>query len=76
MTTKFSQLGMALDKKSYQWLVEEDEEVAIAVAAEVTGGGDPDAIGRYVAQQIGETRPGYVNRIKSAARYIKSEQAR
>lgn len=72
MAKTFEKLGNVLDKQNFEWLQIDSEEVASAVAAEVTGGGDPDAIGRYVAQQIGETRPGYVNRIKSAARYIKS----
>ena len=72
MAKVFERLGNVLDKQNFEWLQMDNEEVASAVAAEVTAGGDPDAIGRYVASVVGETRPGYVNRIKSAARWLKS----
>jgi hypothetical protein len=70
--SKFVKLGAALDKQNFEWLQSDNEDVAAAVAAEIAAGGEPDAIGRYVASQIGETRAGYVNRIKSAARWLKS----
>lgn len=76
MAKTFEKLGNILDRQNYEWLLRDSEDLATGLAIEIANGGEPDAIARYIAGQIGETRAGYVNRIKSAARYIKSEQAR
>jgi len=67
---KFPKLGSALGRSDYQWMLNDDEEVALALAEEIAAGGDPDEIARYVANQIGDTREGRVNRIRSAAHYL------
>jgi len=67
---KFPKLGLVLGKENYEWLLNHNEDVAAAVADEIAGGGDPDAIARYVVQELGETREGYLNRIRSAAKYL------
>jgi hypothetical protein len=66
----YPKLRSALGKSNYEWLLEDNEEVAFALAEEVAAGGDPEAIARCVSQELGETREGRVNRIRSAAKYL------
>lgn len=75
MSRTFDKLGAALDRENYEWLLGDNPAIADAVAVEVANGGEPEAIARYVTQQIGETRQGYINRIKSAARHLESVKA-
>jgi hypothetical protein len=67
---KFPKLRSELGRKDYEWLVEEDERIAFALKEEVDAGGEPDEIYRAVTDQLGETRPGRINRIRSAAYYL------
>ena len=67
---KFPKLGSALGRTDYNWLLNDDEGVALAIEEEVNAGGDPDEIARFVADRLGETRQGRINRIRSAAYYL------
>jgi|KBSMisStandDraft_5_1062788.scaffolds.fasta_scaffold1844458_2 hypothetical protein len=67
---KFPKMGAALGKKDFNWLLEDDEDVAHALEEEMAAGADAEDIARYCKDQLGETRPGGVNRIRSAARYL------
>ena len=75
MTKKYPKVGAILDRNDYTWLLEENEDLAHAIEAEVQNGADPDAIGRYVAQCIGDHRVGTIRRCIGAARHISSTQA-
>lgn len=75
MSKTFDRLGKILDKQNYEWLVEDNEEIANAIAAEVLDGADPEAIGRFVARTNGESRSAYTARVVSAARYLESVKA-
>lgn len=70
MTVKLNKLGAALDKQSYEWLLEANEDIAAAVAAEVDAGVSPDAIRRYILAHVGPDRSGLAARCQSAARYL------
>jgi len=67
---KFQKLARAIGKKDFEWLLEDDEGVALAIEAEVGEGGDPDEIARFVADLLGETRNGRIKRIRNAAYYL------
>lgn len=75
MTTKFSRLGSALDKQSYQWLLDADMEIAAAVEAEVATGASPDDIRRFILAHVGPDRSGLAQRCQSAARYLHAQKA-
>lgn len=75
MTAKFSRLGAALDKQSYEWLLEADEDIASAVQAEVTAGASPDEIRRFILGHVGTDRSGLAARAMSAARYLESAKS-
>jgi len=67
---KFTKLRSALGKANYDWLLQDNEDVATALAEEIAAGADPDELARCVANELGDTREGRVNRIRSAARYL------
>lgn len=71
-----TKLGGALDKQSWQWLQDADQDIADAVRAEVVAGASPDAIKRFILAHVGSDRSGLAARACSAARYLESEQAR
>jgi len=70
MAAKFQKLRSALGKSNFRWLLSVDEEVALALEEEIAAGGDPEEVARCVANEIGETRKGEINRIASAAKYL------
>lgn len=76
MTRTFPKVGALLDREDYEWLLGENEELVTVIEQEVIGGAEPEAIGRYVANRIGEHRVGRINRCIGAARHIASVQAR
>lgn len=76
MNRAFEQLGAALDRQSYEWLLEADEDIANAVAAEVKAGASPEEIRRFILSHVGPDRNGLAARCQSAARFIQGVQAR
>lgn len=72
--SKFARIGNVLGKADYDWLVEENADLADAIEEEVLKGASPDDIGRYVRQCIGEHRVGTIRRCVGAARYVKQLQ--
>lgn len=64
----FDRLGAVLDKADYEWLLADNEDLAMEVESQVIGGVEPDAIGRFVARRIGDHRVGTINRCIGAAR--------
>lgn len=76
MAKTFPKLGAILDRRDYEYLVGEDEELVAVLEAEVLAGGEPEAIGRYVANRIGDHRVGTIKRCIGAARHLANEQAR
>lgn len=72
----FTALGNALGKADYEWILAENEGVAVALQTEVDAGHEPEAIGRFVAKQIGEHRVGTIARCVSAAKYLHSQRQR
>lgn len=68
--SKFAKIGTVLGKADYDWLVDENEALANAIEEEVRAGAEPEAIGRYVRQCIGEHRVGTIARCIGAARYL------
>jgi hypothetical protein len=56
--------------------LDDDEAVAFALEEEIANGGDAEEIARAVLDEIGDTRDGKVNRIKSAARYLQGLKAK
>lgn len=70
MSKTFAKLGSALDRQSWQWLQDADEDIANAVAAEVEAGATPDAIKRFILSHVGADRSGLAARACSAARYL------
>jgi hypothetical protein len=67
-------LGAALDKENFEWLQNQNEDIANAVAEEVRSGVAPNAIGRYMLKAIGEDRRAFISRVVSAARHIASQK--
>lgn len=67
MSKTMPKLGSALDKQSWQWLQDADEDIAQAVAAEVQSGASPEAIRRFVLTHAGADRTGLAARCMSAA---------
>lgn len=77
MTTKtLDRLGAVLDKADYEWLMSDNEDLALEVEQQVIAGVEPEVIGRYVAKRIGDHRVGTINRCIGAARYLQSQQAK
>lgn len=78
MSKTFPKLGAVLDKQDYQYVLNESngEELIATLEAEVLGGAEPEAIGRYIAQRIGDHRVGTIKRCIGAARHIASLQER
>jgi hypothetical protein len=74
MAVKFPKLRYEVGRLDYEWLLEENERMAKALAEEVSDGGDPEEIYKEMKDQFGETRPGRVNRIRSAAYYLQGLQ--
>lgn len=68
----FEKLGAALDRQSYEWLLEADEDIANAIAAEVKSGASPDEIRRFILSHAGSDRHGLASRAMSAARYLQA----
>jgi hypothetical protein len=75
MSKTFEVLGKALDRQSYEWLLEADQDIANAVAAEVKSGASPDEIRRFILVHVGPDRSGLAARCQSAARYLESTKA-
>lgn len=69
--SKFDRLGKALDRQAYLWLLDNHEEIAIALESEINAGADdPAAIGRYVLSHAGVNRVGIADRCEAAARHL------
>ena len=75
MTRTFARLGSVLDHSSYEWLLDEAPDVAVAIESEVLAGATPEDIRRFLMDQIGENRVAFINRVVSAARWLKGGQA-
>lgn len=75
MSKTFSKLGSALDKQSWQWLQDTDEDIANAVEAEVIAGASPDEIRRFILSHVGGDRSGLAARAMSAARHLEASKA-
>lgn len=75
MTKTMTKLGSALDKQSYYWLLEADEDIAAAIEAEVQAGASPDEIRRFILSHAGSDRHGLAARAQSAARYLQGTKA-
>lgn len=77
MTTKtLDRLGAVLDKADYEWLLADNEDLALEVEQQVIAGLEPEVIGRYIAKRIGDHRVGTINRSIGAARHLQSVQQR
>lgn len=72
MSKTFPRLGAILDHQDYEYLLGENEELVAILEAEVVAGAEPEAIGRYVANRIGDHRVGTINRCIGAARYVQT----
>lgn len=70
MASKFTKLGAALDRQSWQWLQDADSDIAAALEAEVAQGATPDDIRRFILAHVGPDRSGLAARAMSAARYL------
>lgn len=75
MARQLELLGKVLDKQSYEWLLDTDQDVAAALAAEVKQGATPDDIRRFVLAHIGPDRHGLAQRCQSAARHLAASNA-
>lgn len=73
--SKFTKLGKALDRQSWQWLQDTDTDIADAVEAEVQAGASPDDIRRFILAHVGGDRSGLAARCMSAARWLESKGA-
>lgn len=76
MTKTFPKLGAVLDRQDYEYLLADDEELVVMLEQEVIGGAEPEVIGRYVANRIGDHRVGTIRRCIGAARYLQSQQVK
>lgn len=76
MTRTYTKLGATLDEDSYDWLLREHPEIAVAVESEVLAGVDVEALRRYLTQHLGDNRQGMINRCIGAARHLMGEQVR
>jgi hypothetical protein len=76
MSKQLSKLGAALDKECWEWLQNNNEDIALGVAAEVEAGASPDAIRRFVLNHAGADRTGLAARCMSAARFLSAKQSR
>lgn len=72
----FDRLGAALDKQDYQYLLNDPDsvEVLAVLEDEVRAGAEPEAIGRYIANRIGDHRVGTINRCIGAARWLQAKR--
>lgn len=70
MSKTLPKLGAAFDKQSYEWLVDENEDIAAALAEEVSSGATPEDVRRFVMTHIGSDRTGMAMRCMSAARFL------
>lgn len=74
MTKTFKMLGAALDYANYSWLCDEAPDIAVALETEVLAGATPEEVRRFVTATIGDNRQGFINRVVSAARWLKGTQ--
>lgn len=76
MTRNYSKLGATLDEDSYEWLLREHPEIAVAVEHEVLAAGvDVEALRRYLIQHLGDNRQGMINRCIGAARHLMGDRS-
>jgi hypothetical protein len=74
MNRTYSRLGAKLDEDSYEWLLREHPEIAVAVEHEVAAGVDVESLRRFLLQHLGESRQGMINRCIGAARWLMTPQ--
>lgn len=77
MSKTYARLGAALDRQDYQYLLDDpdSQEVIAVLEEEVRGGAEPEEIGRYIANRIGDHRVGTIHRCIGAARHLASLSA-
>lgn len=74
MTRTYAKLGARLDEDSYEWLLREHPDIAVAVEHEVAAGVDVESLRRYLTHHLGESRQGMINRCVGAARWLLAER--
>lgn len=72
MKQEFPKLGATLYRQDYEWLLMDNEDLVRDIEAEVVGGADPEAIGRFIARELGDHRVGTISRCINAAKYLQS----
>lgn len=70
MSKTLPKLGAAFDRQSWQWVQDEDEDIAAALADEVNSGATPEDVRRFIVAHIGSDRTGMAMRCMSAARHL------
>lgn len=70
MSKKLPKLGAAFDRQSWEYIQDNDEEIAAALAAEVADGATPEVIRRFILANVGGDRTGIAARCESAARHL------
>jgi hypothetical protein len=68
--SQFVELGLELDKESWEWLVEQHPTIADAVEMHVTKGATPDQIRAFVLRRCGVNRVEFARRCEAAARHL------
>lgn len=74
-TRTFTKLGAKLDEESYEWLLREHAEIAVALENEILTNPDIDldALRRWLTQHLGEHRQGMIQRCIGAARHLQGQ---
>ena len=76
MSNTIDPLGLALDEQDFNYLLNDPESTRVLAALEekVRAGMEPEAIGRYIANRIGDHRVGTIRRCIGASRYLQAQR--
>lgn len=76
MKDNFTDLDLALDEESWDWLNLEHPEIATKVKAAVANGASPEEVKNRVLKRAGTHRVKFAARCENAARYLRHVAAR
>jgi len=68
--SQFLELGMELDKESWEWLDVNHPQIAEKVQLAVSRGASPEEVRAFVLRRVGGNRFEFARRCESAARHL------
>lgn len=76
MSKTLPKLGAAFDRRNWQWLQDNYEDIADGLKEEVSDGASPDEVKRFILSHVGSERTGMADRCMSASRYLESQRVK